>query len=94
MCENILGRKDNSCDLSEMMNQVKSLGIKKKARSNKKGLDCEIMINRLSAYEGCLGNKRRRRTWKSAKSCVELTTSVETQMSEWGNPAAKAAIFN
>lgn len=44
------------------------------------------MVKLISAYGGCLGGKRRRRTWKSAKSFGEPTTCVDPKMSEWGNP--------
>ena len=52
------------------------------------------MVKKISANGGCLGSKRRRRTWYSAKSPGELETSVEPGVSEWGNPAAKAVIHN
>lgn len=45
------------------------------------------MVKKKSADGGCLGSKRRRRTWDSAKSASELKTDVELAMSEWGNPA-------
>ena len=45
------------------------------------------MVKKRSANGGCLGSKRRRRTWDSAKSSNKLKTSVELEMSEWGNPA-------
>jgi hypothetical protein len=47
------------------------------------------MVKKRSANGGCLGSKRRRRTWNSAKSFGELKTSVEPEMSEWGNPAVR-----
>ena len=37
------------------------------------------------AYGGCLGDKRRRRTWTAAKSFGELLTSVDPKISESGN---------
>ena len=45
------------------------------------------MVKKRSANGGCLGSKRRRRTWNPAKSFGELETSIEPKMSEWGNPA-------
>ena len=45
------------------------------------------MVKKRSANGGCLGSKRRRRTWNPAKSFGELETSVNPKMSEWGNPA-------
>ena len=45
------------------------------------------MVKKRSANGGCLGSKRRRRTWNPAKSFDELETSDELKMSEWGNPA-------
>ena len=47
------------------------------------------MVKKRSANGGCLGSKRRRRTWNPAKSFGELETSVEPKMSEWGNPAVE-----
>ena len=40
------------------------------------------------AHGGCLGTKRRRRTWQTAKSDGELYASIDPSISEWGNPAA------
>jgi hypothetical protein len=37
------------------------------------------------ARGGCLGAKRRRRTWTAAKSFGELLTSVDPEVSESGN---------
>jgi hypothetical protein len=47
------------------------------------------MVKKRSANGGCLGSKRRRRTWNPAKSFGELETSVNPKMSEWGNPAVR-----
>ena len=47
------------------------------------------MVKKRSANGGCLGSKRRRRTWNPAKSSDELETSVDSEMSEWGNPAIR-----
>ena len=47
------------------------------------------MVKKRSANGGCLGSKRRRRTWNPAKSFGELETSVDPKMSEWGNPASE-----
>lgn len=44
------------------------------------------MVKKLSAYGGCLGSKRRRKTWQPAKSPGELATSIDPRISEWGNP--------
>ena len=38
------------------------------------------------AYGGCLGDKRRRRTWEAAISFGELLTSYDPKISEWDNP--------
>jgi len=43
------------------------------------------------AHGGCLGTRRRRRTWKPAKSHGELDSSVDPWISEWGNPAGVMA---
>jgi hypothetical protein len=40
----------------------------------------------LRAHGGCLGAKRRRRTWDTAKSLGKPCTGVDPGMSEWGNP--------
>ena len=45
------------------------------------------MVKEISAYGGCLGSKRRRKTWQPAKSPGELATSFDPRISEWGNPA-------
>lgn len=47
------------------------------------------MVKKKSAYGGCLGSKRRGRTWYSAKSDGELKASIEPSMSEWGNPSIR-----
>jgi hypothetical protein len=44
------------------------------------------MVKKLSAHGGCLGSKRRRKTWQPAKSPGELATSIDPRISEWGNP--------
>ena len=45
------------------------------------------MINKQTrAFGECLGTKRRRRTWHSAKSCGETRAVFDPQVSEWGNP--------
>jgi len=44
------------------------------------------MVKKLSAHGGCLGSKRRRKTWQPAKSPGELATSDDPRISEWGNP--------
>ena len=51
------------------------------------------MIKRISVYGGCLGSQRRRRTWQPAKSAEELATSIDSAMSEWGNPLRKEYPF-
>jgi hypothetical protein len=44
------------------------------------------MVKKLSAQGGCLGSKRRRKTWQPAKSPGELATSFDPRISEWGDP--------
>lgn len=44
------------------------------------------MVKKESAHGGCLGSKRRRKTWQPAKSPGELATSIDPRISEWGNP--------
>ena len=44
------------------------------------------MVKKISAQGGCLGSKRRRKTWQPAKIPGELATSDEPRISEWGNP--------
>ena len=44
------------------------------------------MVKLLRADGGCLGTRRRRRTWKAAKSLGELLTGFDPGVSEWGNP--------
>ena len=50
--------------------------------------DEKFQVKLLRAYGGCLGAKRRRRTWPAAKSLGELQASDDPGISEWGNPAA------
>jgi hypothetical protein len=38
------------------------------------------------AFGGCLGTRRRRRTWHAAKSHGEPRAGVDPWVSEWGNP--------
>jgi tellurite resistance protein len=51
------------------------------------------MIKRISAYDGCLGSQRRRRTWQPAKSSGELATNADPEMSEWGNPPVMVSML-
>ena len=46
-----------------------------------------FMIKLLRAYGGCLGARRRRRTWQAAISLGEPQAGFDPGMSEWGNPA-------
>ncbi len=41
------------------------------------------------AFGGCLGTRRRRRTWHAAKSLGEPRAGFDPRMSEWGNPSAR-----
>lgn len=50
------------------------------------------MVKKRSANGGCLGSKRRRRTWNPAKSLGELETSGDPKMSEWGNPTYESRL--
>ena len=47
------------------------------------------MVKKLSAQGECLGSKRRRKTWQPAKSSGELATSIDPEISEWGNPSGE-----
>lgn len=47
------------------------------------------MVKKLSAQGECLGSKRRRKTWQPAKSSGELATSIDPEVSEWGNPSGE-----
>ena len=46
-----------------------------------------LMVKLLRADGGCLGTRRRRRTWKAAISFGELLTGFDPEISEWENPA-------
>jgi hypothetical protein len=46
------------------------------------------IVKKKSAYGGCLGSRRRKKTCKPAKSFGELAESIDPKMSEWGNPHA------
>jgi hypothetical protein len=49
-------------------------------------------VNKLRrAYGECLGAKRRRRTWDTAKSLGEPCTGDYPGMSEWGNPPLRTS---
>ena len=45
------------------------------------------MVKLLRAHGGCLGIRKRRRTWLAAKSFGEPQAGVDPEISEWGNPA-------
>ena len=45
------------------------------------------MVKLLRAHGGCLGIRRRRRTWSAAISFGELQASADPKISEWENPA-------
>ena len=49
-------------------------------------LSVENLSSSKRAFGGCLGTKRRRRTWYAAKSGGEARTAIDPSMSEWGNP--------
>ena len=51
------------------------------------------IVKQLSAYGGCLGSQRRRRTWKSAKSVGELTTRVIAYDVRMGKPNYREVII-
>ena len=48
-----------------------------KAESEKEKTTWGYMIKKRSAYGECLGSRRRRKTWKPAKSYGELATSID-----------------
>ena len=52
--------------------------------------DEKIKLQR--AQGGCPGTIRRRRTWQAAISCVEPQAGIDTQISEWGNPAGEEPV--
>ena len=45
-----------------------------------------LVVKLVRALGGCLGVRRRRRTWLAAISHGEPQAGVELWMSEWGNP--------
>jgi hypothetical protein len=49
------------------------------------------VLSAIRAFGGCLGAKRRRRTWHAAKSRGEMRAIVDPRMSEWGNPPARVS---
>jgi hypothetical protein len=62
-------------------------GVKgSRVNSEKRKTIWGYMVKKLSAHGGCLGSKRRRKTWQPAKSLGELATSFDPGVSEWGNP--------
>ena len=50
------------------------------------------MVKEISAHGECLGSKRRRKTWQPAKSSGELATSIDPEVSEWGNPLGESLV--
>ncbi len=46
-------------------------------------------LNDKRAFGGCLGTRRRRRTWHAAKSLGEPRAGFDPRISEWGNPSAR-----
>ena len=50
------------------------------------------MVKERSANGGCLGSRRRRRTWNSAKSFGELKTSVIAKDVRMGKPGDARAL--
>jgi len=46
----------------------------------------KISVKLQRAYGGCLGTKRRWRTWLPAISVGEAEAAFDPAMSEWGNP--------
>ena len=46
-----------------------------------------MVVKLVRALGGCLGVRRRRRTWLAAISHGEPQAGVDPWMSEWGNPA-------
>jgi hypothetical protein len=50
-------------------------------------LAIDLVVKLLRAHGGCLGARRRRRTWLAAISFGEPQAGVDPEISEWGNPA-------
>src|SRR3712207_8497420 len=46
----------------------------------------DAIWSKTRAFGGCLGARRRRRTWHAAISRGEMRAIVDPRMSEWGNP--------
>jgi hypothetical protein len=46
-----------------------------------------FVVKLLRAHGGCLGRRRRRRTWQAAISLGEPQAGIDPGISEWGNPA-------
>ena len=49
----------------------------------------ELFSSIKRAFSGCLGNQRRWRTWQAAISSGKVSTTVDPEISEWGNPSFK-----
>jgi len=45
-----------------------------------------FMVKLLRAHGGCLGRRRRRKTWQAAISFGEPQAGFDPEISEWGNP--------
>lgn len=51
-----------------------------------------VKFKLLRAHGGCIGTRRRRRTWQAAISFGKAQTAVDPEISEWGNPYAARRI--
>ena len=60
-------------------------------RSKEKGTNT-LKVKLERAKGECLGARSRRRTRQAAKSCGEEHTSIDPQISEWGNPAEQTSV--
>jgi hypothetical protein len=64
----------------------KSLRIANDDQRTARVLRVNFMVKLLRAHGGCLGRRRRRKTWQAAISFGEPQAGFDPEISEWGNP--------
>ena len=50
------------------------------------------MVKLLRAHGGCLGRRRRRKTWQAAISFGEPQAGIDPEISEWGTHGGKTPV--
>jgi hypothetical protein len=71
------------CEAVENAGRMAALLVQERVRT----YWVSFMVKLRRAYGGCLGARRRRRTWQAAISPGEWQAHFDPGMSEWGNPS-------